>query len=93
MSVFEFNTTVSSSTGVTPHYAMFGQKAMLPVDWVFPRPSLEKRLMYQWTGDMLRVALCLQEYKRYARQKSRAEHPDVQTFNPEYPCRLSSVVF
>ena len=52
-SVISYNTTVSSSTGVTLHYAMFGQEAMLPVDWVFPTPSVEKRTMYQWTGDML----------------------------------------
>ena len=52
-SVFAYNTTVSGMTGVTPHYAMFGREAMLPVDWVFPSPSVEKRMMYQWTGDML----------------------------------------
>ena len=32
---------------------MFGREATLPVDWVFPTPSMEKRTMYQWTGDML----------------------------------------
>ena len=52
-SVFAYNTTVSSSIGVTPHYAMFGREPTLPVDWVFPTPSAEKRTMYQWNGDML----------------------------------------
>ena len=51
--MFEYNTTVCSSTRVTPHYAMFGREATLPVDWVFPTPSVEKRTMYQWTEDML----------------------------------------
>ena len=32
---------------------MFRREAMLLVDWVFPTPSMEKRTMYQWTGDML----------------------------------------
>ena len=53
VSVFAYNTTVSSRTGVTPHYAMFRREATLPVDWVFPTLSVEKRTMYQWTGDML----------------------------------------
>ena len=52
-SVFAYNTTVSTSTGVTPHYMKFGREATLPVDRVFPTPSAEKRTMYQWTGDML----------------------------------------
>ena len=47
VSVFSYNTTVSSSIGVTPHYAMFGREATLPVDWVFPTPSPKKRTMYQ----------------------------------------------
>ena len=51
--VYAYNTTVSSSTGVTPHYTMFGRKPMLSVDQVFPKPSAEKRTMYQWKGDML----------------------------------------
>ena len=44
--VFAYNTTVSSSTGVTPHYAMFGHKAKLPVNWVFPTMSVKKRINY-----------------------------------------------
>ena len=27
--------------------------AKLPVDWIFPTPSVEKRTMYHWTGDIL----------------------------------------
>ena len=40
-----------------------------------------------------RETTCLQEYERSARQKSTAEHPDVQTVYSEYPSWLSSVVF
>ena len=79
VSVFEYNTTVSSSTGVTPHYAMFGQEAMLPVKWVFPTPSVEKRAMYQWKGDMLEERQCVYKSMR-----------DVQDGRVR---RLSSVVF
>ena len=53
MSVFAYYTTVSSSTRVMPHYAMFGCEATFPVDWVFPTPSAEKITMYPWTVDML----------------------------------------
>ena len=53
VSVFAYNITVSSSSGVRSHYAMFGSKAMLPVDWLFPTHSVEKRKMYHWTGDMM----------------------------------------
>ena len=48
-SVFAYNTTVSSSTGVMPQYAVFRREAKLPVDWMFPTPSAERKTMYQWT--------------------------------------------
>ena len=46
-SVFAYNTRVSSSTRVTQHYAMFVREVKLPVEWVFPTPSVEKSNMYQ----------------------------------------------
>ena len=52
-SVLAYNTTVSRSTGGTPHYAMFGYKVTLPVDWVFPTLFVEKRRTYHWTRDMM----------------------------------------
>ena len=51
--VFAYNTTVSSSPGVIPYYAMFGHEATPPVDRVFPTPSVEARTTYHWTGDMM----------------------------------------
>ena len=42
-SMFAYSTTMSSSTGVTMHYNMFGHKETLPVDGVFPTPFAEKR--------------------------------------------------
>ena len=70
---------------------MFQRDAMLPVDWVFPTPSEEKRTMYQWMGDMLEERQ--RAYKSSARRKSKVESSDVQTFNPEHPSWVSSVVF
>ena len=32
---------------------MFHCEATLPVDWVFPTPSVEKIMMYHWTRDMM----------------------------------------
>ena len=55
---FSYNTTVSSSIGVMSRYAMFGREATLPVGWVFPTPSAEKRTMYQWKGDKLEERQC-----------------------------------
>ena len=64
VSVFAYDTTVSSSTGVTLHYPMFGCKVMLPVDWMFSTPSVEKKTMYQWMGDMLEKRQCANKSMR-----------------------------
>ena len=80
MSVFTYNTTVSSSTGVTPHYAMFGCEAMLPVDWVFATPSVEKRTMYQWTGDMLEEKQ--RAYKSMRDVQGRRVRRNAQMYKP-----------
>ena len=53
VSVFAYNTAVSSCTGVTPHFAIFRRKATLPMDRVFFMTSVEKRTMYHWTWAMM----------------------------------------
>ena len=78
--VFAYNTTMSSSTGETPHYAMFGQEATLPVDWVFPKPSVEKRKMYHWTGDMLEERQ--QAYKNMREVQGRRVRRKAQMYKP-----------
>ena len=80
VSVFEYNTTVSSSTGVTLHYALFGREAMLPVDWVFPTPSVQKRTMYQWTGDMLEERQ--RAYKSMREVQGRRVRRNAQMYKP-----------
>ena len=79
-SAFTYNTTVSSSTEVTLHYAMFGRKATLPVDWVFPTPSVEKRTIYQWTGDVLEERQCAYKSMREV-QGGRIKRSD-RTYKP-----------
>ena len=81
-----------------PQYTMFGREATLPVDWVFPTPSAERRTMYQWMGDMLeerqRADKSMIEVQGgRVRRKSEAECSDVQTINPEYQSGVSSAIF
>ena len=55
VSVLNYNTTVSSSTGVTPHYTMFGYEATLPVEWVFPTPSELEETCWKRGNVLIRV--------------------------------------
>ena len=93
LSVFGYNTTVSSSIILTPHYAMFGREAKLPVDWVLPTPSAEKRTMYQWTGDMLEERQQAFKIMREVEGGRVRWNADVQTINPEHQSGVSSMVF
>ena len=61
-------------------YAMFGRVAMLPVDWVFPTPSAEKRTMYQWTGDMLEERQCA--YQSMREVQGGRVHWNAQLYKP-----------
>ena len=75
------------------HYAMFGQEAMqcgLDVSYTLCGEENNVPLDRRHAG---RKTMCLQEHERCARRKSKAECPDVQTFNPEHPSRLSGMVF
>ena len=51
---------------------MFRLEATIPVDWVFPTPSVEKMTMYHWTGDVHdgRETTILQKYEKIARGKN-----------------------
>ena len=90
-SVFAYNTTVSSSTGVTPHYAMFGRVVTLPLDWVsYILCREENAVPLDWGHDG-RETTSLQEYER--RQKSETEHSDVQALDTEYQSWMFSLVF
>ena len=80
VSVFAYNITLSSSTGLLPHYAMFGSKAMLPVDWVFPTPSVEKRTMYHWTGDIMEERQ--QAYKSMREVQGERVRQNTQMYKP-----------
>ena len=73
---------------ITPHYAMFGHEVSLPADWVFPSPSVEKRTMYHWTGDMIEERQ--QAYKSMRgvkggrlRQKSDIVQQNLDNSDPE----------
>ena len=82
-SVFAYNTSLSRSTRVTPHYAMFGRDATcrLGVSYTFSRKennvSVDGR-------HVRRKTVCVQKYERSTRRKSEAECADVQTINSEH---------
>ena len=45
-----YNTTVHSSTGQTPFFATFGNKAIVPVHWIYPIPKADSESeLSDWT--------------------------------------------
>ena len=48
-----YNTTMHTSTGQTPFFAMFGQEAMLSVNWIYPVPKADRKMeLSDWTEVM-----------------------------------------
>ena len=65
---------------------------MLPVDWVFPTPSAERRTMYQWTGDMLEERQ--RAYKSMIEVQGGRVRQNMQMYKPlTQNIRVASVVF
>ena len=45
-----YNTTVHSSTGLTPFFATFGREAIVPIHWVYPIPKPDSEMdVSAWT--------------------------------------------
>ena len=93
VSVLAYITTVSSSTGVTPHYAMFRREATLPVLGVSYTFSREENYVSVDGRHVIRKTACVQKYERTSRRKSAAECTAVETVNPEHQSGVSSVEF
>ena len=59
---------------------MFGCKAMLPVDLVFPTPPTERRTMYHWSGNMPKERQ--KSYQSMREVQGAKSEADAQIFKP-----------
>ena len=91
-SVFAYNTTASSSTGVTPQYVWAPSNITYGLGLPHTACREENDVSLDG-GHGGRKTMCLQEYVGSSRQKSKVERSDVQAVNTEYLGRMFSLVF
>ena len=58
-----YNTTVHTSTGKTPYFAMFGQEATLPVNWIYLVSKADRAFIRLDRSDARKVPESLCWYK------------------------------
>ena len=76
-----YNTTVHTSRGQTPFFAMFGCKATLPVNWIYPVPC-------PWTDTVWDEVIRVQHLLHYC---VRVEEPNQRTNLTNKPINQRSI--
>ncbi len=73
-----YNTTVHTSTGKTPYFAMFGQEATLPVNWIYLVSKADRAFIRLDRSDARKVSESLCWYERETTSHSMSECSIVQ---------------
>nr|XP_055050769.1 uncharacterized protein LOC129436578 [Misgurnus anguillicaudatus] len=75
-----YNNTTHSSTGMTPHFIVFGRHARLPVDWVVTSPPpLPRYSLSDWVNQHYRTLT--QVYNTVKANVERRQQKDQQRYN------------